>query len=172
MNSSTKDSTSPVNEILPPKQMFFLGLQHMAVAYVGCIAVPLVIASGLGLSEAETVVLICTTLFCTGIATLLQTVGIGGVGVRLPILQGVAFSAVAPVIAIGSMPGVGLQGVAGAVMAAGVYTIFAAPFVGKLRRLFPPLVTGCIVTGIGFQLLPAAYRWIGAGSDGAHNLLF
>src|SRR5699024_11217642 len=100
MNSSTKDSTSPVNEILPPKQMFFLGLQHMAVAYVGCIAVPLVIASGLGLSEAETVVLICKMLFYNGIAKLLQIMCFGGVGVRLQILHGVPFCVVVLVVVL------------------------------------------------------------------------
>lgn len=172
MSTSEKTSVCPADEVLPLRQMILLGIQHSAVAYVGCIAVPLIIASGLGLSQSATVILISTTLFCTGIATLLQTIGVRKVGVKLPILQGVAFSAVAPVIAIGSMPGVGLPGVAGAVMAAGVYTIFAAPFVGQLRRFFPPIVTGCIVTGIGLQLLPAAYHWIGAGGQGANGLLF
>ena len=161
-------ATHPVDQILPIRQMLTLGLQHMAVCYIGAIAVPLIIASALKMSQADTVVLISTTLFCSGIATLLQTVGFWKFGVRLPILQGVAFSSVGPVIAIASTPGVGFAGVCGAVIAAGVFTMLAAPFVGRMRRFFPPVVTGCIVTVIGLQLFPVAYEWIGGGREAAN----
>ena len=145
--------------------MITLGLQHMLVAYIGAIAVPLIVASALKMSPADTTVLISTALFCSGISTVLQTVGIWKFGVRLPILQGVAFSSVGPVIAIGMSPGVGFAGVCGAVIGAGVFTMFAAPLVGRLRRFFPPVVTGCIVTVIGLQLFPVAYQWAGGGED-------
>jgi len=96
----------PVDQILSTRQMLTLGLQHMAVSYIGAIAVPMIIASALKMSQADTIVLISTTLFCSGIATLLQTIGFWKFGVRLPILQGVAFSSVGPVIAIGTNPAV------------------------------------------------------------------
>jgi xanthine/uracil permease len=148
--------------------MLTLGLQHMAVSYIGAIAVPLIVASALKMSHADTVVLISTTLFCSGIATLLQTVGFWKFGVRLPILQGVAFSSVGPVIAIGSNPEVGFAGVCGAVIGAGLFTMLMAPFVGRLRRFFPPVVTGCIVTVIGLQLFPIAYEWVGGGRNASN----
>jgi len=157
----------PVDQILPKRQMIALGLQHMLVAYIGAIAVPLIVASALKMSPADTTVLISTALFCSGISTLLQTVGFWKFGVRLPILQGVAFSSVGPVIAIGSSPDVGFTGVCGAVIGAGLFTMFAAPLVGRLRRFFPPVVTGCIVTVIGLQLFPVAYDWVGGGRDSA-----
>jgi uracil-xanthine permease len=153
----------PVDRILPKRQMITLGLQHMLVAYIGAIAVPLIVASALKMSPADTTVLISTALFCSGISTILQTVGFWKFGVRLPILQGVAFSSVGPVIAIGLSPGVGFAGVCGAVIGAGLFTMFAAPLVGRLRRFFPPVVTGCIVTVIGLQLFPVAYQWAGGG---------
>jgi xanthine/uracil permease len=153
----------PVDRILPKRQMITLGLQHMLVAYIGAIAVPLIVASALKMSPADTTVLISTALFCSGISTILQTVGVWKFGVRLPILQGVAFSSVGPVIAIGTSPGVGFAGVCGAVIGAGLFTMFAAPLVGRLRRFFPPVVTGCIVTVIGLQLFPVAYQWAGGG---------
>lgn len=78
----------PVDQILSTRQMLTLGLQHMAVSYIGAIAVPMIIASALKMSQADTIVLISTTLFCSGIATLLQTIGFWKFGVRLPILQG------------------------------------------------------------------------------------
>ncbi|EEE02588.1 nucleobase:cation symporter-2 family protein [Burkholderia multivorans] len=156
-------ASHPVDRILPRRQMLTLGLQHMLVAYIGAIAVPLIVASALKMSPADTTVLISTALFCSGISTILQTVGIWKLGVRLPILQGVAFSSVGPVIAIGLTPGVGFAGVCGAVIGAGIVTTLAAPLIGRLRRLFPPVVTGCIVTVIGLQLFPVAYQWAGGG---------
>lgn len=158
----------PVDKVLPARQMITLGLQHMLVAYIGAIAVPLIVASALKMSQADTIVLISTALFCSGIATLMQTVGFWKFGVRLPILQGVAFSSVGPVIAIGTNPQVGFAGVCGAVIGAGVFTMIAAPFVGRLRRFFPPVVTGCIVTVIGLQLFPVAYEWVGGGRTTQH----
>ncbi|CAJ0707675.1 Uric acid transporter UacT [Ralstonia edaphis] len=158
----------PVDQILSTRQMLTLGLQHMAVSYIGAIAVPMIIASALKMSQADTIVLISTTLFCSGIATLLQTIGFWKFGVRLPILQGVAFSSVGPVIAIGTNPAVGFAGVCGAVIAAGLFTLLAAPLVGRLRRFFPPVVTGCIVTVIGLQLFPVAYDWVGGGRNAAN----
>ncbi|AKJ68109.1 purine permease [Pandoraea thiooxydans] len=158
----------PVDKVLPARQMITLGLQHMLVAYIGAIAVPLIVASALKMSQADTIVLISTALFCSGIATLMQTVGFWKFGVRLPILQGVAFSSVGPVIAIGTNPQVGFAGVCGAVIGAGVFTMIAAPFVGRLRRFFPPVVTGCIVTVIGLQLFPVAYEWVGGGRTTPH----
>ncbi len=155
----------PVDQILPIRQMLTLGFQHMAVSYLGSVAVPLIIASALQMSQADTIVLISTTLFCTGIATLLQTVGFWKFGVRLPVLQGVAFSSVGPIIAIGSNPEVGIAGICGAVIGAGCITMLAAPYVGRLRRFFPPVVIGCIVTVIGLQLLPVAYSWVGGGKN-------
>ncbi|RDV00666.1 nucleobase:cation symporter-2 family protein [Trinickia dinghuensis] len=157
----------PVDQVLPKRQMITLGLQHMLVAYIGAIAVPLIVASALKLSPADTTILISTALFCSGVSTMLQTAGVWRFGVRLPILQGVAFSSVGPVIAIGTSPGVGFRGVCGAVIAAGVFTLFAAPLVGRLRRFFPPVVTGCIVTVIGLQLFPVAYEWAGGGRGSA-----
>ncbi len=97
----------PVDEILPAKKTLTLALQHVAVSYVGSVAVPLIIANALGFSSEETILLISATFFCSGIATLLQTIGFWRFGVRLPIMNGVAFSSVSAIIAIGSMPGWG-----------------------------------------------------------------
>ena len=136
-----KAAVSSVDQTLPPRQMFVLGLQHLAVSYIGIITVPLIIASALKLSQVDAVILIGATIFFSGIATLLQTVGFWKFGVKLPILQGVAFSSVGPVIAIGSNPSMGLAGVCGAVIVAGVFTMIAAPVScrlcldwGRLRR--------------------------------------
>lgn len=157
------EAIHPVDQILPARKMAALGLQHVAVSYVGSVAVPLIIANAMGFSQRDTILLISTTFFCSGLATLLQTIGFWRFGVRLPIMNGVAFSSVSAIIAIGTMPGVGIQGICGAVMLGGLFIIALAPIAGRLRRFFPPVVTGCIITAIGVQLLPVAYQWAGGG---------
>lgn len=153
----------PVDEILSARRMIALALQHVAVSYVGSVAVPLIIANALGFSQRDTVLLISATFFCSGLATLVQTIGFWRFGVRLPIMNGVAFSSVSAIIAIGTMPGVGIAGICGAVMMGGLFIMAIAPLAGRLRRFFPPVVTGCIITSIGLQLLPVAYQWAGGG---------
>lgn len=157
----------PVDQVLPPRKMIALALQHVAVSYVGSVAVPLIIASAMGFSQRDTILLISTTFFCSGLATLVQTVGFWRFGVRLPIMNGVAFGSVTALIAIGTMPGVGIAGICGAVMLGGVFIMLIAPLAGRLQRFFPPVVTGCIITAIGVQLLPVAYQWAGGGHGNA-----
>ncbi|SDP68456.1 xanthine permease [Ralstonia sp. 25mfcol4.1] len=155
----------PVDQILPARAMVSLGFQHMLVSYLGAIAVPMIVAGALKMTPAQTTLLISTALFTSGIATLLQTVGFWKFGVRLPLMQGVAFGSVGPVIAIGTDPSLGFTGVCGAVIGAGVVTMFLAPVIGRLKRFFPPVVSGCIITSVGLSLFPVAYQWAGGGHD-------
>ncbi len=147
----------------PPLRLFVYGLQHVLAMYAGAVAVPLIVAGALGLSREQLVYLIGADLFTCGVATLLQTVGFPGVGVKLPVVQGCTFAAVGPMILIGQKGGLPL--VYGAVSAAGVLTFLAAPYFAKLLRFFPPVVTGSIITLIGISLLPVAVRWAGGGMD-------
>ncbi|CAG2155140.1 nucleobase:cation symporter-2 family protein [Cupriavidus numazuensis] len=153
----------PVDQILPARAMASLGFQHMLVSYLGAIAVPMIVASALKMTTAQTTMLISTALFTSGIATLLQTVGFWKFGVRLPLMQGVAFSSVAPVIAIGSDPSLGFNGVCGAIIGAGVITMLLAPVIGRLKRFFPPVVSGCTITAVGLSLFPVSFHWFGGG---------
>ncbi len=38
----------PVDEILPLRQLFTFGLQHVQVMYAGAVAVPLILGSAMG----------------------------------------------------------------------------------------------------------------------------
>ncbi|UQA57488.1 nucleobase:cation symporter-2 family protein [Polyangium aurulentum] len=151
----------PVDAWLPPGQLLVYGLQHVLAMYAGAVAVPLILAGALGLSRAQLVYLIGADLFTCGLATLIQTVGFRGVGVRLPVIQGCTFAAVGPMILIGRQGG--LPAVYGAVIAAGTLTLLAAPYFARMLRFFPPVVTGSIITLIGISLLPVAVRWAGGG---------
>jgi len=74
--------SDPVDAWLPPLPLFVYGLQHVLAMYAGAVAVPLIVAAALGLPREQLVYLIGADLFTCGSATLLQTVGFPGVGVR------------------------------------------------------------------------------------------
>ena len=156
----------PVDEVLPPQQLAIYGLQHVMAFYAGAVVVPILLAGAIGLNEEQLIHLINADLFTCGIASLLQTVGIWKIGVRLPLLQGVTFTAVSPMIVIGLDHGEGTDGLVyiyGAVIVAGLFTLLIAPFFSQLVRLFPPVVTGTVITIIGVALLPVAAMDAGGG---------
>jgi OHCU decarboxylase len=134
--------------------------------YAGAVIVPILVATALHLPKHDLVYLIQADLFTCGIASIIQSVGFWKVGVRLPLLQGVTFTAVAPMIAIGTAQGGGTKGllaIYGAVIVAGVVMFFAAPFISRLLKLFPSVVTGTVITIIGVTLLPVAAQDVGGG---------
>lgn len=157
----------PVDEKLPLNQMFLYGLQHVLAMYAGAVAVPLILANALGLEKDQLIYLINADLFTCGLATLIQTLGLWNMGIKLPIIQGVTFAAVTPMILIGKEHG--LTGIYGSVMVAGIIVYFVSPYFSRLIRFFPPVVTGSIITIIGVSLLPVAVRWAGGGSPGAKD---
>jgi uric acid transporter len=160
----------PVDEVLPPGQLAVYGFQHVLAFYAGAVIVPILLASAIGLSNQQLAFLINADLFTCGIASIIQAVGFWKIGVRLPLLQGVTFTAVAPMIAIGTANGGGVDGllaIYGAVIVAGIFTFFIAPFFSRLLRLFPPVVTGTVITVIGFTLVPVAALDAGGGNPEA-----
>ncbi|SEQ93390.1 2-oxo-4-hydroxy-4-carboxy-5-ureidoimidazoline decarboxylase [Microlunatus flavus] len=149
----------PVDEVLPPVQLAVYGFQHVLAFYAGAVVVPILLASAIGLDQRQLIHLINADLFTCGIASIIQSVGFWKVGVKLPLLQGVTFTAVSPMIAIGLAAGGGSQGllvIYGAVIVAGLFTFLIAPWFSRLIRFFPPVVTGSVITIIGIALLPVA----------------
>ena len=137
-----------------------LGLQHVLVMYAGAVAVPLIIGRALKLAPEQVAFLVNADLFCCGIVTLIQSLGLGRhIGIRLPVMMGVTFAAVGPMMAMAGDPELGVRGIFGAVIAAGIFTMIVAPFVGRLRALFPPVVTGTIILMIGISLMRVGVNW-------------
>src|SRR5690349_16696359 len=154
-----KSIKHPVDQILPVPKLAVYGLQHVLAFYAGAVIVPILLASAIGLTDLQLVHLINADLFTCGIASIIQSVGFWKIGVRLPLLQGVTFTAVSPMIAIGLAAGGGTDGLVviyGAVIVAGLFTFFIAPYFSRLIRFFPPVVTGTVITIIGIALLPVA----------------
>ncbi|MBB3174836.1 NCS2 family nucleobase:cation symporter-2 [Endobacter medicaginis] len=157
--------TPPQAAPLPPARIVSLGLQHVMVMYAGTVAVPLIVASMIGLTGGQTALLVDASLLTSGLATLLQTLGLWRFGGRLPLIQGCSFVMLSPLVLIGQR--YGLPTVFGSAIACGLFTILAAPLFGRLLRFFPPLVIGCVITIIGISLMPAAALWIGGGNPAA-----
>lgn len=160
-------SKHPVDQMLPLGQLFTYGLQHVLAMYAGAVAVPLIIANALGLSKEQLIYLINADLFTCGIATLIQTIGFGNMGIQMPVIQGVTFAAVTPMIIIGKTHG--LTGIYGSIMVAGLVTYLMSPYFSRLIRFFPPVVTGTIITIIGVTLMPVAVRWAAGGNPAAKD---
>lgn len=150
-------------EKLPLGELVLLAIQHVLIMYAGAIATPLIIGAVLKLPKDQVAFLINADLMAGGIATLIQTIGFKGVGIRLPIMMGVTFTALGPMLAIGSNPDLGLPGIYGATIAAGIFGILMAPLVGKLLRFFPPIVTGSEILMVGLSLMGVAAAWSGGG---------
>lgn len=157
----------PVDQILPLPKLFALGLQHVLVMYANAVAVPLIIGGALHLPKDQIAMLINADLFACGIVTLIQTLGIGPFGIRLPIIMGVTAVSISPMLAMAAMPGVGLTGIYGAVLVGGIFGLCVAPFVKYVLRFFPAVVTGTIITMIGVVLMRVGVNWAGGGAGRA-----
>jgi len=162
-----------VDRKLPPAQTFALGLQHVLVMYSACIVVPLIVGAALDLPQDQLAVIICADLFAAGLISIIQSLGLFGFGIRLPVMMGVTFVSIAPIISIGANPELGLPGVYGAIIVSGIFGVAIAPFFGRFLRFFPPVVTGSVLLVIGISLLKVGIEWSAGGSpllpDGTPN---
>lgn len=163
MSQKNLDNRSKVNEMLPIGQLATLGFQHVLAMYAGAVAVPLIVAGALGLTSTQLALLVAADLFTCGIATMLQSLGIGPyIGSRLPIMLGCTFASVGPLITIGKS--MGMQTAYGSIIAAAIIIALIAPLYGKILRFFPKVVTGSVVTIIGLSLINVGISSIGGGT--------
>jgi len=163
MNEST---VHPVDEKLPTGRLAALGLQHVLVMYAGAVAVPLIVGRALKLTPEQVALLISADLFACGIVTLIQSLGFTRwFGIKLPVMMGVTFAAVGPMVAFANaVPGVdGARAIFGAIIGAGLVSMAIAPIVSKLLRFFPPVVTGTIIAIIGISLMRVGVGWAMGG---------
>jgi len=171
MASSPSSAPHPVDQVPPFGKLTILGIQHVLAFYAGAVVVPIFIASQLGLDDVTKIHLINADLLTCGIATIIQSAGIGRfIGVRLPLIQGVTFTAVSPLIAIGAAatppgadPKTGLATMYGSIIAVGLLVFLVAPIFSKFLRFFPPVVTGTLLTVMGTTLISVSaddiLRW-------------
>lgn len=144
-----------------------LGLQHLLAMYSGDILVPLLVGGALGFNTKQMTYLISADIFMCGIATLLQINRTPWAGIGLPVVLGCAVEYVEPLQHIGKNLGPGYM--YGGIIAAGIFIFLVSGIFAKLRCFFPKIVTGSLITLVGFTLIPVAFQNIGGGNSSAKN---
>ncbi|WP_146490270.1 nucleobase:cation symporter-2 family protein [Vibrio sp. T20] len=148
-----------LNERPPHGLTFLLALQHMLASIGGIVAVPLIVGASIGLPNTEIVSLINAALLASGIVTVVQCLGFGPVGIRLPVVMGSSFAFLGVAISIGNEGGV--AAIMGSALIGSFVVIGASFYMDKVRTLFPTVVSGVVVTLIGLTILPVAMNWVG-----------
>ena len=148
------------NKKLPLKQSIPLGIQHVFAMFAGNITVPLIVAGVFGVTTSEKIFLIQMALFAAGVATIIQTVGYGKVGSRLPIIQGTSFAFIPIMLPFKAF---GLGAIFTAAFIGGIFQIWIGRMLKPIRHMFPPLVTGIVVLMIGISLLKVGFKYAGGG---------
>jgi len=158
--------TPPLGTAIP------LGIQHIMAMFASNITPAIIIAGAAGFGFwapgadiPSLIYMIQMAMFFAGFATLIQTIGMGPVGAKLPVVQGTSF-AFLPVM-IPAVVGAGTAGMAGlmtGVMIGGVFHFCIGFFVKKIRFALPPLVTGLIVLMIGLALIKVGIEYAAGGA--------
>jgi len=159
--------TPPLHKAIP------LGIQHVLAMFVSNVTPAIIIsgAAGFGFgSDAgaqgfpDMTYMIQMSMLFAGIATLFQTIGIGPVGARLPIVQGTSFAFIPIMIPLVAGKGVeALPGLFTAVFLGGLFHASLGLWIGKIRFALPPLVTGLVVTMIGLALVKVGIQYAAGG---------
>ena len=144
-----------------------LGFQHLLAMYSADILIPILIGASLGFSAKEMTYLISVDIFMCGVATLLQIKRTPLTGIGLPVVLGSAVEYVTPLQNIGHHFGIAYM--YGAIIAAGVFIMLVSKLFANLKRFFPTVVTGSLITLIGFTLIPVAFQNIGGGDATAKS---
>ncbi|RHW51564.1 nucleobase:cation symporter-2 family protein [Lactobacillus bombicola] len=144
-----------------------LGLQHLLAMYSGAVAVPLLIGTALKFNAEQMTYLVSIDIFMCGLATLLQLITNRFFGIGFPVILGCAIQAVAPLQMIGRK--FSINDMYGAIIIAGIFVILIAGVFAKIKKFFPPVVTGTLITTIGLTLIPVAIQNMGGGNATAKD---
>jgi NCS2 family nucleobase:cation symporter-2/xanthine permease XanP len=143
---------------LPLGSALLVAGQQVAAMVVGVVTPALILAGILKFSQADTAYLISMALMAAAVGTLLQTTRFGPFGSGLLSVTGTSFAFLQPLIQAGRLGGLPLM--FGMSLAGAPVQIILAPFMPRLRRLFPPLISGIVVLLIGLSIIPEAMAGI------------
>lgn len=137
-------------------------MQHVLAMLIGNITPPMLIAGTCGLSAEDQIMLTQAAMIIGGLTTLLQLFPVFGFGMKMPNVMGVAFAYMPILTIIGAQ--YGISGIFGSQLVAAFVSIFIGMFIGRIRKFFPPIVSGTVVMSIGLSLYGTAINYIGGGS--------
>ena len=148
-----------------------MALQHLVAMIVGCVTPAIIIANALGLPQSERVLLIQVSLVMSAVTTLIELFPIGGkLGSGLPVMFGISFAYLPSMQAIVGGGG-DIATIAGAMVIGGIVAAVVGVFVKKIRRFFPPIITGTVVFTIGLSLYPTAINYMAGGAGNTYEVV-
>ena len=167
----SREALFQLNGIPPLGMSISLALQHLVAMIVGCVTPAIIIANALGLPQSERVLLIQVSLVMSAVTTLIELFPIGGkLGSGLPVMFGISFAYLPSMQAIVGGGG-DIATIAGAMIVGGIVAAVVGVFVKKIRRFFPPIITGTVVFTIGLSLYPTAINYMAGGTGNTYEVV-
>lgn len=167
----SREALFQLNGIPPLGMSISLALQHLVAMIVGCVTPAIIIANALGLPQSERVLLIQVSLVMSAVTTLIELFPIGGkLGSGLPVIFGISFAYLPSMQAIVGGGG-DIATIAGAMIVGGIVAAVVGVFVKKIRRFFPPIITGTVVFTIGLSLYPTAINYMAGGAGNTYEVV-
>lgn len=167
----SREALFQLNGIPPLGMSISLALQHLVAMIVGCVTPAIIIANALGLPQSERVLLIQVSLVMSAVTTLIELFPIGGkLGSGLPVMFGISFAYLPSMQAIVGGGG-DIATIAGAMVIGGIVAAVVGVFVKKIRRFFPPIITGTVVFTIGLSLYPTAINYMAGGAGNTYEVV-
>lgn len=167
----SREALFQINGIPPLGMSISLALQHLVAMIVGCVTPAIIIANALGLPQSERVLLIQVSLVMSAVTTLIELFPIGGkLGSGLPVMFGISFAYLPSMQAIVGGGG-DIATIAGAMVIGGIVAAVVGVFVKKIRRFFPPIITGTVVFTIGLSLYPTAINYMAGGAGNTYEVV-
>lgn len=167
----SREALFQLNGIPPLGMSISLALQHLVAMIVGCVTPAIIIANALGLPQSERVLLIQVSLVMSAVTTLIELFPIGGkLGSGLPVIFGISFAYLPSMQAIVG-GGEDIATIAGAMVVGGIVAAVVGVFVKKIRRFFPPIITGTVVFTIGLSLYPTAINYMAGGAGNTYEVV-
>ncbi|WP_417293678.1 uracil-xanthine permease family protein [Dysosmobacter sp.] len=167
----SREALFQLNGIPPLGMSVSLALQHLVAMIVGCVTPAIIIANALGLPQSERVLLIQVSLVMSAVTTLIELFPIGGkLGSGLPVMFGISFAYLPSMQAIVGGGG-DIATIAGAMVVGGIVAAVVGVFVKKIRRFFPPIITGTVVFTIGLSLYPTAINYMAGGTGNTYEVV-
>ena len=167
----SREALFQLNGIPPLGTSISLALQHLVAMIVGCVTPAIIIANALGLPQSERVLLIQVSLVMSAVTTLIELFPIGGkLGSGLPVMFGISFAYLPSMQAIVGGGG-DIATIAGAMVVGGIVAAVVGVFVKKIRRFFPPIITGTVVFTIGLSLYPTAINYMAGGAGNTYEVV-
>lgn len=158
--------TFELNDKPQIKYMIPLSMQHVLLFLASIIAVPLMIGNSVGFTDSDTALLVQCGILASGIGTILQCFGLGPIGNRLPIILGSTFIFVTPCIVISQT--YGFPAFIGASLICAIICAFiGVKCIKYIKKLFPPIVMGCVIMVIGLALVNTAVNYCAGGTGSA-----